>query len=411
MTVTATPLGDDLRFRRYLAAQAVTIGGSLLLGILLPVLTYQMTGSIGWACAVATATFVPHLAGPFAAAVVERRDRRVLMVLSDLVSATALASVPISWLAGALTPWQVVGVGLVVHAACVVGSAANTSALAALVGAERTADGHSAVRNATMLVELMVPPLTGLAVVIISPAPLFALALVGMLVSALLVRGALRVLPKHDETEAAPDTLLAGFGFLHRDVPTRTMTILGIAGGAAGGAWLAVFLPWLHDSLGVQPSGDARLAVVLCCWIVGWLIATRAAPPLVRRWGAYRLTFGAAIGSLVFGLAVAGSPQWLLSVFATILWATTVSAIGQTATGHGTAKAPEYLRSKVVAAMQFAIVGVGGTLGAVLAGIVAATANPRLGLAVPAALMLAAVLIAGRSAARGRRVHPPAAQQ
>jgi MFS family permease len=83
-------------FRRYWAARMVSIAGSLVTYVVLPVLIYQVTRSSLWTAFVVVAEGLAYLAfGLFAGAVADRVDRRRLMIGSDLVNATVLGTVPL----------------------------------------------------------------------------------------------------------------------------------------------------------------------------------------------------------------------------------------------------------------------------------------------------------------------------
>lgn len=105
----------------------------------------------------------------------------------------------------------------------------------------------TAGRGATGLVELMVPPLAGLAVAIVAPAPLLILDAVSFLASALLVRTAVRTWssgPQTAEPISSPrHRIRAGLRFLRGHPEARTWAFAGTLHAAAGGAYLAMLLP------------------------------------------------------------------------------------------------------------------------------------------------------------------------
>ncbi|MGH4024903.1 MAG: MFS transporter, partial [Pseudonocardiaceae bacterium] len=114
MTVGAGALRADPGFRRYLAARTVSMAGTLVTAVVLPVLMYRLTGSAGWTAAAVVAEALPHqLLASVAAAVLAPMARRrcaAVLLRADLVSAALLASIPLAWWVGALSSWQVLAV-------------------------------------------------------------------------------------------------------------------------------------------------------------------------------------------------------------------------------------------------------------------------------------------------------------
>ncbi|MGH3930033.1 MAG: MFS transporter, partial [Pseudonocardiaceae bacterium] len=192
MTSSGT-LRIDPGFRRYLAARVVSLAGTLITAVVLPVLVYRLTGSAAWTAAVVVVQALPHLLlAPVAASMVARyRNPRRLLFAGDLACGALLISIPLAWWNNGLTSWHVLAVAGAVHATFALLALAHLNALRALVGPELTAEGRTTVRSATGLVELMVPPLAGLAVTIVAPAGLLTLDAVSFVASALLVRAAL----------------------------------------------------------------------------------------------------------------------------------------------------------------------------------------------------------------------------
>jgi hypothetical protein len=68
-------------FRRYLTARLVSVGGTLVTYVVLPVLVYRVTRSSLWTAFVVVAEGLPYLCfGLFAGALADRVDRQRLMV-------------------------------------------------------------------------------------------------------------------------------------------------------------------------------------------------------------------------------------------------------------------------------------------------------------------------------------------
>ncbi len=359
----------------------VSLAGTLITAVVLPVLVYRLTGTAAWTAAVVAAEALPHLLlAPFAAPIVARRDVRNVLLTADLAGAALLVSIPLAWGFGGLSGWQVLAVAGAGQAVFVLREAAHAGAFPVSVD---TAAG----RGTTGLVELMVPPLAGLAVAIVAPAPLLILDAVSFLASALLVRATVRTWfdrkrsdPKGSKPAEPPrHRVRSGLRFLRSNPGSRGWAFAGTLHAAAGGAYLAMLLPWADRHLGVAPSGDARLALLISCWGLGAIIACALYPALTRRAGPAQLAKDGLLVALVGGLGGLASTDWLPAVVAGLLWGagyTVASKAGLDAVGTP---------GRAVARLLWR--GAGPLTGAALAGGVAVLGTPRAGLAVGVGLL------------------------
>ncbi len=383
-------------FSRYLTARLLSVIGSLVAVVALPVLVYQLTGSAGWTSAVAMAEALPYLVfGLLAGAVADRVDRRRLMVAMDLVVAVGLGSVPVAWWTGVLTAPHVVVVAFVAQTAFVFFDAANFGALPALVGKDKLTASYAKLFGRTTLAELVVPGLTGLLVASLSPANLLAVNVVTAVGSAMLIRairGALST-PRTDATTLVGD-IGSGLRFLWGHSIVRTLTLVGATHSAAAGAWVAMLVPWADRVLGVAPSGDVRLAALFSCWGVGALIASRLLPTLSARWGGARLALGALPISLLCGGSALLSTHWVPAGLAAVAWGTAHSTVVLNAITYRQRMCPPELQSRVNTTARMLSWGLGQPAGAALAGAAAVFAGPRAGLAAGVGVLVVGVALA-----------------
>lgn len=385
-------------FRRYLAARVVSTAGTLLTAVVLPVLMYRLTGSAVWTAAVVVAEALPHLLlAPVAAPVAALLNRRKLLFTVDLTGAALLGGIPFAWWGGVLSRWHVLAVACGVQAVFVLRAAAQAGALQTLVGAESTA-ASGALHGSTGLVELMMPPLAGLAVTIVAPAGLLTLDALSFLAAALLVRAAIRGGPGGADPGPGPapprPRVRAGLRFLRASPPARTMALAGTLHAASGAAFLAVLLPWADQHLGVPPTGDARLALLVSCWGLGVILGRALCPALLRRLGPVRLARKGMGVALLCGLGMLAGHHWLLAVLVGLLWGA-VHTVSANATR-------QTLGQPARSAARLLWRGVGPVTGAVLAGAFAAWSNPRAGLVISVTLLAVATVVV-----RCRTAPPP----
>jgi MFS family permease len=136
MTTTVPErLRDDPDFRRYWLARALSITGSMVTAVALPVLVYRLSGSTFLTALMTALEAAPYvLTGLFAGALSDRWNRRRVMVSADLVNAVLIGSIPVAHLLGVLTVVQVLVVGFAVQAVYTFFDGANFGALPVLVG-------------------------------------------------------------------------------------------------------------------------------------------------------------------------------------------------------------------------------------------------------------------------------------
>ncbi|MCP2635248.1 MFS transporter [Microbacterium sp. HD4P20] len=118
----------------YLASYLLSLTGNSIAGVALPLIVLQVTGSALGAGAVAAATAVPAVvAGLLMGVVIDRINRRTSSVVTDLVSAAAVAALPlIDMLSGLSLGWFIL-FGIIGSLGDVPGMTARDALLPAIV--------------------------------------------------------------------------------------------------------------------------------------------------------------------------------------------------------------------------------------------------------------------------------------
>ena len=408
-------LRDDPDWRRFLSSRLVSISGSSVTYVALPVLVYSMTSSPLLTSLVASLEALPYLMfGLPAGALADRFDRKRVMVLTDVVNAVVLASVPVAAWLGVLTLPQVLAVAFLVPTLFVFFDAADFGALPTLVGRARIVVANSAVWSASTVVETVVPVAAGAAFVVVSPSTLLGVDAVSYAGSALLIRAIVRPLSDPARAPAARLTgaaLIAdvreGLRFLWRHETVRTMTVVGATQSLCGGAFVGLLVVWADRVLGVR-QGDWRLGVVFGSWGVGVLLTTLLTPRVVRRFGAARVTLGALPVSLVMSVLVTLAGDWVSASFATAVWGVGYMAVVLNAITYRQQVTPEPLMSRVNTTGRMLSFGLGTPLGALLGGAVAEVTGPRGGMLAGSAVLAAGVVVAWTSPLRREGAAEPA---
>ncbi len=96
--------GFGLDFLKFWAGQTISNLGSSFTAFALPLLVYKLTGSALDLAITTASTFLPYaLFGLFIGALVDRSDRRRMMIITDILRALVIAAIPLvaalGWLA------------------------------------------------------------------------------------------------------------------------------------------------------------------------------------------------------------------------------------------------------------------------------------------------------------------------
>ncbi|MEU8226785.1 MFS transporter [Kribbella sp. NPDC048915] len=405
---TAMPerLRDDPDFRRYWAARALSTTGSMVTAIALPVLVYRLSGSTVLTALVTALESAPYLlTGLFAGALADRWNRRRVMVIADTVNAILVGSVPLAHLLGVLTVAQVLVVAFAVQSVHTFFDGANFGALPVLVGRARVAQANSAVWTASSLIELLVPPATGLLLAVLNPATLLSLDALSFAASAFAVRGIVRALSEVREVRPPlrPRVLLNDIGeglrYLIRHAGVRTMTLIGAVQSFAGGGFMALIVVWCDRVLHIGTSG-LRFGLVWGTWGIGGLIAALSLPRLLKRMSPAAITLYALPMSALIGVLAPLSPHWIVAALALLGWGSAYVLVIVNAVSYRQQVTPEHLLGRVNTAGRMLSWGVGWTIGSLVGGLLGNAFGARTGMVLMGLFGCVGVVIAWTSPLR-----------
>jgi len=416
MTASAEPTGtevdsplslrQDRDFRLYLVARALSLSGSIITLIALPVLVYRISGSAPLTALVTTLEAAPYLLfGLFAGAIADRWDRRRVMVVADILDAVLIGSVPVAHWLDVLTVPHLLVVAFGAPAIAVFFDGANFGALPVLVGTNRIAAANSMVWSAATLVEIVLPSLIGLALAVLHPASLLGIDALSFCASAALVRLIARPLqdPARGRTTVGVHGLLAdiktGLHFLVHHAGVRTMTVVGALQSMAGGGFVALMVVWFDRVLGIGTQGW-RFGVTWSAWSVGGLAATVVLPWLLRRVTPAQVTLAALPVSAALGILTSLAPTWQLAALGLAGWSSAYTMVVVNSISYRMQVTPEHLLSRVNTAGRMLAWGVGSTSGAGIAGALSAGIGVRPTLTVMASVTLVGVVVAWTSPLR-----------
>ncbi|MEV0135451.1 MFS transporter [Dactylosporangium sp. NPDC050688] len=348
------PLRHNRDFGIFWTVQALSTLGSSFSLVAIPLLVLHATGSVaqmGLITGIAGAGTVAS--GLFAGVLVDRADRRLLMIWCDLARLLLYAAVPAVWWTAGEHVWllyPVIGVAAVFQ---MVFDVACSAAVPSIVAREQLTAANSRLQAtygagfvlgpmAAGLVAGLAGPVTAIAV----DAATFGVSVVGLLLIRLRPATGAPADPAAGQPRAVWRDLAVGVRFLWRTPVLRAITLLYTPVTFLSLGLVDVFIYYVRHDLG---QGDRVVGGLLGAASVGSIVAALITPAVRRRagfgpaWLSAYLACGAAIAAagLVFNLAV-------------VLAAAVVFAFGETMAAISSASlrqtvTPDHLLGRVTA--------------------------------------------------------------
>jgi MFS family permease len=392
-------------FVRWAAAEGVSMLGTAVSGVVLPLVVYQTTGSAAQTGALFALRVVPYLLfGLVAGPIADRGNRRRLIIGGNLVEGALVATIPIAHALDVLTIAQIFVVALLSATAFVFSDAAVFGAVPALVGPERLPAANGFLSSLSAGSEIVGPVIAGVLVAAIGATNAIWIDAASFFVAAAVqatIRSSLRepggTPPVSDRLRT---TLTRALRFIRGERTVATLLLSGFGNSFAFGTVIGLLVPYAVEELGV-PSNDSRIGLLYGALGVGSLAAGLVFARVFRPGRVRVLTPSTLLLSGVLTAILAANTRWLtaLVMIAAFSWAITMTIIvGIT---YRQLAAPDDLRSSVNVIGRMIAWG-GQPFGAATGAAISATTD------VPTAYIVAAavMLISGIGAAVALRAAP-----
>ncbi|MFI9011096.1 MFS transporter [Actinosynnema sp. NPDC053489] len=387
-------------FRLLWAARTISAFGTWLLVVAVPAHVFTLTGSVLASGAALAAEFLPPLLlGPLAGVLVDRWDRRRVLVAADVLRAAAVALLLFARDPGTL--WLVYVALVVESTGTVLFRPAAQAHTPVVVGSGPALSGANALNSLTDGVARLVgAPLGGALAGLVGFPALVVVDAASYLVSAALLAAMTRR-PRDDRRAAVRDDLREGLAFLRSRRSARALLVVSTVFLTANASLSALLVPFGMTALG----GAGPVGLVMSGLGVGFLLGAPATRPLVDRLRSGPLLAGA-LGVTAVGFALLfGSTSLPTALAAAVLVGLAGSAalvVTQTAVQRVTPAAVLGRVGAVLFTGEAAATVVGALAGPALAELTSArtTAYAACALTVAAALY----------AASAPSVHPPFAR-
>ncbi|MEH0973321.1 MFS transporter [Micromonospora sp. CPCC 205546] len=327
------PLWRDRDFGAYWAAQSLSAAGDSFAYLAVPLLVLHATGSVaqmGLLTAVAGAASVG--AGIFGGILVDRYDRRKLMITADLARLVLYGLVPLAWLAGPQV-WLLFVVLPICEAAGMVFQVAAVTAVRNLVDRPRITEANGRLQATYAAAAVVGPLLAGVVSARFGPTAAIAVNAASFALSA---AGLWLVRLRRPDEGAAVDgaarregrlaEFLAGARFLWRQPVLRSLTVLLSVFIFLTYGFTDVLVYHVKHDLG---GSDRTVGTVLGLAALGTIVGALLVAPLRRRRGFGTTWIGAlaTCGLAIVGIGVVGSVRGVTVLSAVYLCGVSVGGI------------------------------------------------------------------------------------
>jgi MFS family permease len=316
----SSPLWRNNAFVRVWAAASISIFGSLITRIALPlvaILTLN-AGPIEVAVLRSMELVVALIVGLVAGAWVDRLMRRPVLIWADLGRAALLLAIPVSFMLGTLALWQLLLVAALTAVLTTFFDAADNAYLPTIVERERLLEANSALAASGSVAEFAGFGISGILVQLVTGPITILINAVTYIVSAVLLLSVRHVEappPPREDREPVLDEIRHGIRLVRHDPVLRAFAgaqmLMSMLWGVFGATWFLFAL-----ELDVGPAMVGIIAGVGgASSFIGAIVATRS----TGRWGvgpvAIVAMLLAAVGNLFIPLAPAGLPLIAIGCF------------------------------------------------------------------------------------------------
>jgi predicted MFS family arabinose efflux permease len=374
-TGTARRPGGLLRqrnFRLLWVGETVSGIGSAMAAVGVPLLAVAVLKASTFAVSALTAAaYAPWLViGLPAGAWADRLPARTLMIVCDIVSAAAYASLPIAAWAGVLTVGQVLGAALLAGAANVFFATAYQVYLPALVTADELMEGNAKLQGSASVASVSGRALAGLAAELVGDATSLLFNAGSFIVSAacLLAIGPPAAPPQratHSTTIGAD--ISEGLNFIWRDPLLRWLTVYPAIANLAYSGSTAIVVVFLVRQAGFNAAG---VGLLMAAGGIGGILGAVIARRLAVRLGTARAMLLAALGTGPFALLIpltATGPRAAFYIAGAAVVSAGITGGNVIMVTFRQAYCPPHMLGRISASQRFVVYG-GIPLGALLAG-------------------------------------------
>jgi MFS family permease len=397
-------LRSEPAFVRWSTAEGISLVGSAVTTIVLPLVVFETTGSITQTGALYAVRVVPYLIfGIVAGPIADLGNRRLLIIGGNVAEGLLVATIPIAHALGVLTVAQVYVVGLLSATAYVFADAAVFGAVPALVGPARLSAANGFLAALASGADIAGPVLGGALAATIGAANAVTVDAASFFVAAAI----LSTISSTFRTEPVDGGARPPIGaqvkralrFVRGHRTVATLIGVGFGNSFAFGAVLGLLVPYAVTELGLAEK-DARIGLLYGATGLGALVAGAVFARLFRvervRW----LTPTTLLISAIVAAGLALAEGWVVAALLLVAFSWSIATTINVGITFRQLAAPDDLRSSVNVLGRMIAWG-GQPFGAACGAFVAGAAGVPLAYAGAAVVMavsgtVAAALLLGR---------------
>jgi MFS family permease len=301
----------------------------------LPLLAMQISTAPRVIAGVAFAVRLPWLLfALFAGVLVDRIDRRRMMIIANVCRTVVLGLLAVSIYSNALSLPILYAVALILGIAETFADTSSAAIMPSVLEGQKAERANAWLIGAiTVTNEFIGPPLGG-ALALLGLAVAFGSSSVLYLVAAvvlLFMAGSFK--PELRKASPILSDLREGLRFVWKDVLLRTLIMIVTVMNLAWSAWFAVMVLYLVGEAGVSEFG---YGLMLTSIGIGGLVGAVITVPIVQRWGCAWAVAADILGTFLMLLIPALTTNvWLIGIAAVVggiggsMWSIVVSSIRQ----------------------------------------------------------------------------------
>lgn len=288
--------------------------GSSITMFALPLLVFNLSGS-ALALGVTVAMFgLAHLFfGLLIGAWVDRVDRKRLMIVVNLLSATVVAALPLASAAGVLSIWWICATAFALATLGIFFQAAQFAAIPSLVARDQLVTANGRIQASLSAATVIGPLAAGALLAFIPIDGLLYIDAATFVVSALTL--SLIARPFNVPSERARATLredvMEGLRYVLQHPVLRNISLMMALINFVGVTVFAQLVLFAKQRFG---ASDGELGLLFAANGAGVVLMSLAAGPLRSRWSFGNVALGALMLNGVLTVALAFAPSYLLAV-------------------------------------------------------------------------------------------------
>jgi MFS family permease len=369
-------LARDKNFILFWLARTISLFGTSITAVVLPILVFKVTGSALDTSLIAALDGLPYIIfGIVAGAVADRHNRRRLMVVSDVVNAGLMASIPAVYYLHHLPLSYIYIVAGGSATAFVWFDAANFGAVRALAGADRVVVATTTLMATETVVAIGGLAIGGLLAATIGPVRAIIFDASSYLLSAILIaiiRAPFKESSLQSSMPGAPwkqlfSDVSAGLRYIWNSRIIRLLTAATIGVTVAGGAVGGLTVVYAVDALGLSKT-DPRIGLLYACGAIGSFLSSIAIPRLQKHFNAGRITVIGLFLNCILLIALARAPSFAVAIVIYMFWEASYTVVTLNGITIRTRITPDLLQGRVNAAARTVAWG-GAPIGAAIGGV------------------------------------------